>query len=48
VSELTVEIEFLRPGRTIELLQATVTIGGRAVVIASSSFTTRPAMEAKW
>ena len=34
MSELTVDVEVLRPGRTIELLQATVTIAGRAVVIA--------------
>lgn len=34
MKEVTVEVEVLRPGRTIELLQATVTIDGRAVVIA--------------
>ncbi|WP_061712417.1 thioesterase family protein [Kocuria palustris] len=41
MSELTVDIEVLRPGRTIELLQATVTIGGRAVVIARAWYLSR-------
>ena len=41
MSELTVDVEVLRPGRTIELLQATVTIAGRAVVIARAWYLSR-------
>lgn len=41
MSELTVEVDVLRPGRTIELLQATVSIGGRAVVSARAWYLSR-------
>lgn len=41
MSELTVDVEVLRPGRTIELLQATVTIGGRQVIIARAWYLSR-------
>lgn len=34
MQELEIDVEVLRPGRTIELMQATLSIGGRAVITA--------------
>jgi acyl-CoA thioesterase len=36
--EITIDVRTLRPGRTIELVEATVTIGGRAAVLARAWF----------
>jgi hypothetical protein len=36
--DCTISVETIRPGRTIELVEATVTIGGRAAVLARAWF----------